>query len=409
MSMAMISRQPVYDNKAKVVAYELLFASCDIENALADADNVDANTNDDHSSSSVILHAFSDIGFQKVLNGKKCYIMITPNMLEKGLHDLLPKDKVIIEISNTDFDDDKLVSAVTLLKEHGFTLALDDFTFKDNLMPMLEHVDVVKIDTLNESIQVIQEKVDKLKDTKVEILAKRIETHDVFEACKEVGIHFFQGYFLSKPNIIKEKTVTPNRLVTMKLLSELQDEDIDIFMIEKSLCQDASLSYKLLRVINSAAYGMPRTVKSLREAVIRMGTDRIRDWATLLTMSNIEDKPHDLMITTMVRAKMCELLAEELKQEKPNVYFTTGLFSTIDALLDRELSDVLNDLPIAQNITAALLEYEGTIGLVLKNTISYERGTWDEIDYSTLSEDTYCKAYLNGIEWADEAFRSLVN
>ena len=403
MQTALLARQSIYDKQLNVVAYELLYRPGEVETS-----QVQQELDGDQATSTVILNTFSSIGAEEVIGDHVAFINFTRNLLIKELHEILPHNKVVIEILEDVTVDEALIASVKKLKEQGYTIALDDFIMEEHLKELVELADIIKLDVLDLSADVIKSRVEQLAPFSVKLLAEKIETHETFTICKELGFDYFQGYFLSKPNIIKGQKLSANRLVTLKLMSELQKEDADITEIGHTLSQDAALTYKLLRLINSAAYGSTRKIESLHEAIVRIGTDNIRNWAALIILADTSDKPVDLMYTTMIRGKMCELLAEKVDEDNSNLYFTIGLFSTMDAILDQELSKILDGLPLSETINAALLKHEGEAGKILANVKAYERGEWQGVDYSPLNEQDYSEAYLQSIEWANSACSAIL-
>ncbi|GAB4391876.1 MAG: HDOD domain-containing protein [Gammaproteobacteria bacterium] len=403
MTHALLARQPIFDRKLRVFAYELLYRPGDEENSGSGKVEFDG----DHATSTVIMNTFSDIGIDKVLGNNIAFINFTYDLLVKGLHETLPKEKIVIEILEDLQMDEKLYESVKQLANQGFTIALDDFVLREELRPLVELADIIKIDVLGKSFEAIAQEVKQLKGYKLSLLAEKIEDHAMLNYCKELGFEYFQGYFLSKPIIIRGKKIGTNQMVTLRLLSELQREDIEITDIEKILSQDGGLIYKLLKLINAAAYGLPRKIESLREAVVRLGLNNIRNWSTLIALSTIENKPKELIVLGMTRAKMCEILASQLKANNVNSYFTLGLFSVLDAMLDLEMPTLLEELPLTLEMNKALLQFEGPMGELLKNIIAYEQGQWSAVDFSKINDETYQAAYVSGAGWANDTCGAL--
>lgn len=402
---ALIARQSIYNPELKVVAYELLFRPDETNESKITNQSVDG----DAATSTVIINTFSDIGLETVIGSQVAFINFTRNLLLDEIHNILPPSKVVIEILEDMVIDAQLIQTVKELKKAGYIIALDDFIMAEELKDLVELADIIKLDVLNCSVDDIKQKANELSSYDVELLAEKIETHEIFQACKDLGFKYFQGYFLSKPNIIKGRKIQANKLVTLQLLSELQKPDVDVADLEQTLGKDAQLSYKLLKLINSAYYASTVKIESLREGIIRLGIDNIRNWASLIILTTSADKPDDLMYTTMFRAKMCELLAEKSDTMNPYTYFTVGLFSTLDAMLDQPIGDILEDLPLNDAIKSALENFEGKYGKMLTNVIHYEQGRYDEVDFSEIDEDEFCNAYWVSVDWTQNTFGSLLN
>jgi EAL and modified HD-GYP domain-containing signal transduction protein len=224
-----------------------------------------------------------------------------------------------------------------------------------------------------------------------------------------MGFDHFQGYFLCRPQTIKCKRLSENRLVALKLLQELNNPEADINVLDDVIRSDVALSYKLLRYINSAAFGLPLEIESIRYAVVYLGIDEVRKWASLIVLSNINDKPSELINTSLVRAKMCELLTSFTGQGNPGTAFIVGLFSTLDAMMDAPLAEVLGKLPVVKDVKAALLETQGTYGHYLNVILAYEKADWATIDSERLTQAAVSDIYCQSIRWADGATKSLGN
>ena len=194
----------------------------------------------------------------------------------------------------------------------------------------------------------------------------------------------------------------------MTLLVKLQDADVDSEDIAVTINQDLSLSYKLLRLINSAFFGLPREVSSIKQAVVMLGHNKIKTWASLLSLSAIDNKPNELRVVAMTRARMCELLAKYYKGS-PEISFAAGLFSTLDALLDKSLATVLAQLPLSPELSEALLNKSGPAGQTLRDVLNYEKGDWLALHASALPVEVIARSYLDSIHWAKELNSQLVD
>ena len=403
-----IGRQPIFDVNLNVYAYELLFRS----NATTNQSNISNNDLDkgDIATTQLILNIFSDLGFTEVVGNKIAFINITSNLL----FNLPPlqKDKVVLEILENVEINSKVINAALLLKEQGYTIALDDFIFNEQWIPLIELSDIIKIDISCYSEQQLIEQIQILKPFGKRILAEKLETHQELELCTNLGCELFQGFFLSKPKIISGKRVATNKVMILQLITHLNDPMISAQEIENLICRDVKLTYKLLQIINSAAFVKVNKIVSLKQAIVYLGITQLKKWVNLIALNSIQDKPHELMITTMIRAKMCELIAKGQQASDPGVFFIVGLLSTIDALLDDKMQNLLIKLPLDQNIQNALLSRAGPMGKVLSDVISYEKGEWDDLieqnpQQHAIKSVDYTIAYLDSIEWVNEAYKSL--
>ncbi|MFQ5828401.1 MAG: EAL and HDOD domain-containing protein [Candidatus Methylomirabilia bacterium] len=394
-----VGRQPIFNRDLKVVAYELLFRAGDV----ADAGVVDG----DQATSQLLLNTFTDIGLDQIVGKRPAFINFTRPFILGTYSFPFPKDRVVMEILEDITVDEELIEAVHGLARDGYRIALDDFVSSHTLNPLVPFADIVKLDIRAVRRDRLEEHVASLRQHNVEILAEKVEHPDDLEFCASLGIDYFQGFFLSKPKIVKGRSLPSNRQMTLRVLAKFHDPDIELMELEEAIRQDLSLSYKLLRLVNSAFYGVPRKISSIRQALMLLGVQRVRAWATLLILSGINDKPHELMVTAFLRAKMCELLAQALDEDDPDTNFTVGLFSTLDAFLDLPMQEALASLPLSEDITEALLNQEGEHGAVLRCVLAYERGEWSRVTCPGLEPSEIRDAYLEAAKWAAEASNEL--
>ncbi|WJW75761.1 HDOD domain-containing protein [Thiohalobacter sp. IOR34] len=396
-----IGRQPIFDRDLRVYAYELLFRNSDT--------NAAGFTDGDQATSRVISNSFIEIGLDKIVGRHRAFLNLTRGFLINDWPLPFPKDKVVLEILEDIEPDEEVIRAVGSLRAQGFSLALDDFIYHASLKPLIEHAEIIKIDIKPLSEQALIEHVRELRNYPVRLLAEKIETQDEFRFCRELGFEYFQGYFLSRPKVISAREIPPNGLATVQLLGRLQDPQASAEELERLISQDVGLSYKLLRYINSAFFSLPKAVESIRQAVVYLGNRAIKTWATLLVFSGIEDKPHELMTTAMLRAKMCELLAEASGEARSDAFFTVGLFSALEPLLEAPLPKVLDSLPLSDEIRNALLAFEGPYGEALRCTLAYETAEWERVHFNDLSGSQITEIYMQAAQWADEATQMLAN
>lgn len=390
-----VGRHAIYNRELDVIAYELLFRGSE---AAERAEFKDA----DEATSQVILNTFTEIGLDKIVEDKMAFINLTRSFVLGDYSLPLPKAGLGVEILENITIDQPVIEAVQRLSSQGYTIVLDDFVYHESLRPLVELADIIKIDVQILPDSEVQRHVEILRKHTVKLLAEKVETHEVFEFCNRLGFDYFQGFFFCQPHIIKGQRIPPNRLVTLRLLAKLQDPVTSIRELETLISQDVSMSYKLLRSLNSAFYSLPRKIESIHQALVMLGNQWLKTWASLLLLSSIHDKPQELMQMAMARAKMCELLATAKRLSPKETFFTAGLFSVLDALMDQPMEDVLNALPLSQEINDALLRREGNLGAVLQCVLDYERGNWDAVLHIGLQQGEITQAYLEAITWANQ-------
>lgn len=394
-----VGRHPIYTPQLDVVAYELLFRSGERNQARV--------INGNQATSQVILHTFMDIGLETMVGQKLAFLNLTREFFLGDYSTVFPADRVVLEVLEDIPVEAVFLSAVRRLAAQGYTIALDDFIYHDRLRPLIELASIIKVDVLALDRETLRQHCKVLRQYNVQLLAEKVETQDDFKYCKDLGFDYFQGYFFCKPEIIKGRRLSASRLSALQLLAHLQDPEVDVRALETLLSRDVALSYKLLRLINSAFYALPRKVDSLRQALLLLGSKFITTWVGLILLAGIDDKPHELMVTAMVRAKMCELLGQALGRKSTESFFTVGLFSALEGLLDCPMEQVLHTLPLADELAAALLRYEGPLGAVLYCVLAYERGDWHLVACPGLEPAAITDAYLRAIAWASEASATL--
>lgn len=396
-----IARQPIYNRTQHVYGYELLYRRTE--------DNTADVTDGDAATSQVILNAMTEIGLENLVGGRSAFVNLTRGFIVGKYPLPLPSRQIVIEILEDVDIDAELISGIKWLVKQGYTIALDDFIYRDPVLPLLDLAHIIKIDVQAISEDKLRDHVTALKEySHLKLLAEKIEIPEEYELCRELGFDYFQGYFFSRPKVIRRTRLPSNQLALMQLLAEVQRPDANIPKLETMISQDVGLSYKLLRYINSAFFGLPKPVESIQRAVVFLGIKVIQKWATLLVLARVEDKPAELMITAVVRAKMCEILAKAVNYQAEDTCFTVGLLSVLEALLDMPMEKVLGMLSLTNEVNQALLRYEGVPGKLLELTLHYEFGEWDQLQYPELEEELILDAYLQAVAWASEACRSLL-
>ena len=394
-----IGRQPIFDRKQAVHGYELLFRSDDTNAACVPDDN--------SATAQVIYNSLIEIGLEDIVAEKPAFINFPHRLLVDGIADLLPPDKVVIEILENVEIDDNLVNSVRKLYGQGYRIALDDFVIKPGWEALIPYTNIIKIDVLNQTVEEITTHFEILKKFNVQLLAEKVETQEEFVSFNDMGFDLFQGYFFAKPRVIKKKKLPDNHIALLQLLARLQDEHVAIHDVENLVSQTVSLNYKLFRYINSAYLGLSRKFESIRQAVVYFGLQRLKNLASLIAMTGIEGKSSELIIIGLARAKMCELLAQKSKLPEQEGYFVTGLFSVLDALLDHPLQEIMNQLPLSEEIISAIVDFNGLQGAALKCSIACERCLWEEINFPGLEMSDIYESYLKSIAWARQSLQGI--
>jgi EAL and modified HD-GYP domain-containing signal transduction protein len=390
-----VGRQPLFDRRLDVVGYEILFRGGPVPNrAVID--------NDNKATSSVILNTFTDIDLEEILGGKRALINLTRDLILEGIPTLLPPERVIIEVVETSTVDDRLVEALHRLRSQGYSIALDDWISFSKLRPLLPVADIVKIDIQAFDPKRLIAEVGWLKTFGVQLVAEKVETYAELRRCRELDFDYFQGFFLSRPQVLKRTAVPPNQIETLELITHMQDPDVAIEDLAAIIRRDVALSYKLLRIVNSAYYSLPRHVDSIRDAIVLLGTRQIGSWVSLINLAQIARKPKELTITALVRARMCELVAVANGRADPDSFYTVGLFSVLDALLDVTLDTALEALPLSTDVRDAVARREGLMGRTLAGVVAYEQGDWENAQCPGVDDAQLASIFREAVVASDE-------
>lgn len=364
-----LGRQPIFNANLDLFAYELLFRT-------NREDNHAVIVGGDSASAQVMLHAFGDIGIKDAAGDKKVFINFTEGLLLREYQPFFPKNQVVIEILEDVSVSANLLGAIAKLRDNGYAIALDDYVFNPKLEPLEALADIVKVDILQVGPKQLMAHVQRLKDKGVRLLAEKVETREQFEFCKKIGFDYFQGYFFAKPIIIKGKRLPTNKSSVLELLSKVYDPNVDMHSLSQIIARDVSLSQKLLRFLAENGGGR-HPITSVHDAVMRFGLERLKSWASMLVLSGLDDKPDELFHTSLVRAKFCELVGAKQSDASKEMYFTVGLFSTLDAVMDMDLPSLLEKLSFDDKILRALLQGDNHLGLTLKAVKGMELGQTD--------------------------------
>ena len=396
-----IARQPIYNQRTELIGYELLYRKTNEDHANFDDDKL--------ASSSVIIETFIHIGIDSLVGSALAFVHVPRCFITDPSLTPFFEGQLVLEILAVDHDE-QFLSGLTRLKKLGHKIALDDFIYYPGCQPLLELADYVKLNVLRHDTEQLREQLKILRRHPVSVIAEKVETQPLHDTCKTLGFDYFQGFFYCYPSTVLHQTVLPNQAVLLKLIQQLQDPNVDLRDLEKILAQDVPLTYKLLRYVNSANFSRRCEINSLQDAILLIGTNKIRDWACLLLLERAaRGKPNELIVNSMIRAHMCALLAEPFGPEMQQQMFIVGLFSLIDILLDCAMLDLLDYLGLAMPIKLALLEREGIQGELLQQAIEYEQGYWDSLTNSVTPNSKYIDSYLKALMLTNEAMKIIAS
>ncbi|GGG23467.1 hypothetical protein GCM10007425_17420 [Lysinibacillus alkalisoli] len=404
-----IGRQPILDLNEKVVAYELLYRN--------KSTNFFPEVNSDIATVDVLINTFMSMGINEVTKGRPAFINFTEKLLMSDMTDFLDPSKIVIEILEDVAITEELIQRVIQLKRLGYKVALDDFILDENITiydKLFAHVDYIKVDFLLASLKQRLEIEHRIKSTfpHIKLLAEKVETREEFEIAKVSGYELFQGYFFEQPQVLKTTEIPVNTIQYLQLMTLLRDGEPNMTSVAENIERDISLSYKLLQLINTSPRRRAK-VRSIKQAVMMLGIAQLRNWVSLLAIRET-NKNHDtdvfseVMHSALYRAKVCEILAKNQQQANYSEYFLIGMFSLMDALLQRPMSLVLQQIPFSDEICQTLSGGDTVMTPYLNLAIAMDKVDWKNIDegvtYFEMTTQQLETIHREAYEWAEHAF-----
>ena len=374
----LLARQPILDKELNTIAYELLYRDAEGMGPQLPFDGTQATAE-------VLLNAYSSIFQDSRIRTLPAFINFNAEWLYNGNLPALKPDALVLEVLEDVAITEKIVQRLHILSDKGYRIALDDFFYDKSWEPALALAKIVKIDIQQLSPVQLIAHVTELKKHQVTLLAEKVETHDEFEYCKKLGFKLFQGYFFCRPQLIEGRTLSCNDLTTLQLITELESEDATAQSLEAIVCKDPELVLRLLKIVNSARFSLSRNISSISEAIIALGVDELKKWVLLISTAQAPHTSNALIQEILVRARMCEKIADDYDAINPSTAFMTGMLSGIDAMLNLELSDIMEQLPVSNEVSTALLEQSGLLGQLLSDVKHYMAGEWDELNDPNLT------------------------
>ncbi|MEH6579534.1 MAG: HDOD domain-containing protein [Amphritea sp.] len=397
-AQVLMARQPVFNKNQDVEAYGLLYRT--------DDGLLPAEFTDEQATSSVILNSYAMVSPDGEPKRMPFYIKVTESMLLSGSIPSLPKEHFVFELLREEGVSTELVKKATELKQQGYRLALTHYTGDRAQTALLDAVHIVKIDIQKHSEEELRQLIAFVRPYHVDLLADKVETQDDFRRCTDLGFALFQGYFLCKPVEIKGKTFGSSKALLLELMAELENPNATADSVEQIVINDPIMTFKILRLVNSAAFSTPKQIASISHAVALIGMDQVKKWATLFLLSGQSGKPVELTCMMLSRGRMCELLAEMLQYEQPINFFMVGVLSQLDAMMDMDMAELLEQVPLHEDIKHAILTRENLMGGVLQEVICYERAEWGQMK-GLLDKPYYEAAYRHSLQWSQQVLESL--
>lgn len=396
------ARQPILTRDSLVHGYELLFRST-AENRF------DGSVDSTLASASTIERSTTVFGLDALVGNHLAFVNLTRDALLEGHYEILPKERTVLELLETIEPDADVIAACRTLKARGWRVALDDFTDSPQSRPFLDVVDTVKVDLRGWPRGYEPAAVAPLRQRGLRLLAEKVETPAEHARASDAGYDYFQGYYYCKPQMIEARDLSPAKLSVLRFMAEVSREDVSFDQLEALFRQDLGLSVRLLRYLNSAAFGWRHEIPTLSHALSLMGARPLRQWALMMGMISLaDDRPRSLVVNALSRARFAERIAPPVGLEAhKGEAFLTGMLSLMDTIVGRPMTEVLTGMSLPPTVRDALLEGSTPLGPVLALVTSYERGDWPAVQTSQkqygVDARAIDEAYVDSIEWAEAA------
>jgi c-di-GMP phosphodiesterase len=395
-----VARQPILDVRQRVFGYELL--------SRASLTDTSWRGSIEHASAQVLDDGLLAIGLETLTAGRPAFLNLSRAVLLSDLATVLPPRAVVPELLEILEPDEEALDACRSLQLRGYALALDDFEPGSPAEAFLPFATYVKVDVLAVSTEALGPLTARLRARGLRVLAEKVETLDVFKAAQAAGCSLFQGYFFCRPQSFAANSVSLGQLTQVRLIAALHEPNASAATIEEIVKRDPHLTFRVLRCVNSAAFGLCRRIHSIREALLFLGLDRLRKWATIWSLASMNGGSPELINMAILRARCCELLGTGIGDSDQGAeYFLLGLCSLMDAILQRPMDTLVQQLPLSSEASDALLGRDNQARRVLDTVIAYERGAWelaaDRAAAESINPADLQTAFHSALKWAREA------
>jgi EAL and modified HD-GYP domain-containing signal transduction protein len=387
-----IGRQPIVLTDGRLYGYELLFR---------DRAGAGTATHDgDSATTSTIIAAFSEFGIDALLDGRRGFVNLSRSFLVGELPLPFGPEIAALEILETIERDAEAIAGAQRLAAAGYDIVLDDFTWTPGVEPLLDVAEIVKIDVLSLPWGVVLETLDQCRPFDTRMLAEKVETHAMLEQCSEVGFDLFQGYHLGRPETRSTTTLSPSQAQSLQILASLSDPDATPATVEDAVLHEPALMYRLLRIANSASAGINRPISSIRETLILVGLSRLRAWLVLLSMSSTAAGSAIGLTSALVRARMCEVIAEREGMVQSDVAFTVGLLDGLAESLGLVSSEMPAFLPFhSPELSGTGTGHSGPMQILLDSVRAYEADDERQWVGGRIAFSILTDSYLDALAW----------
>jgi EAL and modified HD-GYP domain-containing signal transduction protein len=394
LNKVFIGRQPILDTQGRLYGYELLCRDAKGKPAVIG--------NGDRESTLMLLDTIFNIGVEKLTKSNRAFINVTRSLLMSDLIEALPPANIVLEVLESVEVDAALLERVAKLRQQRFMIALDDYILSEERNPLLELAHIVKLDVRALDQAQLRAHTAAVKSRNLVLLAEKVETREEHANLMSMGFDLFQGYYYARPELYSTQALRPNRVTVLELLARMSEPDVSIRELARLIRNDVAMSVDILRSANSAGTGLRTRVDSIERAVVALGLRTIQNWAGLIALARLNSQPSALLTTVLVRARACELLAAAAGRDSPAGYFTVGLFSLLDVMMETPMQELLDKLPLSDEIKSALREQSGDHGAALACVAAMELGDVAGVKFGGLEMAHAGECYQQAIQWADQ-------
>lgn len=390
----------IHASDKRIVAFEILLDNGDDDGASALSEFL---------AGSDIIRTYADVYQNRQIEHVPLFLKVRPSVLMALQMHPEPARQYVLEVALHDGVPAGLVDKLRMLGASGYQLALANYVPDDpDMQALLECVQIVRLDLRHIDMLKASDTIWQLRGSDTKVLVDGIDHPSQFDVCRDLGIDYFQGDFITTATPVPDKKITGSKLLLLELLAELQNPNTSPAALEQIAIKDAGLTFRILKGINSAAMGLNREIKSLSQAIALMGTNELKRWTNLLLADNDTDKPDELMRRMLVRGRMCEIMAELSGQDDPISHFIIGLLSKLDAMTDISMEDLMQQVPLSQASKEALLHRAGVRGQILGEVEYYESGQFDRLQWM-VEPQYYEVIYRHSVEWARQTQQALAS
>lgn len=400
-----VARQPIMDVNNQVFAYELLYRT-------NEKNYFDQSVTSNVATSLLLMNSYYTFGIEKLVGDGKAFINFDKNLILSEIPLLLDKNKIVVELLEDIVPDKDFIKKVKELKEKGYTIALDDYVVDYPYKELIDLADIIKVDFFGNTPEQLKMIAWSMKSQKKTLLAEKVETYEIYEWAKSIGYKLFQGYYFAKPSMIKGKGVIDSTYQYIRIMEETNKNEPDYKIIASIIEMDVSLTYKLLKLVNSN-FTSSRNITSIQHGLSILGIEAFRKWISLAMVQNLSDsRPQELIKISMMRAKFMELIGMNSNLKKfANEMMLVGILSVLDALLEKPMEEVVAELPLSEEIKNALIMKPGAFTYVYISVLKFEKGEFEVIDHCKEEIGIDCsevpKYYYEAVRWSEELFSYL--